>query len=168
MIARRRGMFDKLKDGQNTTLGTLFKKYILKAGEQHWPKPFHAMRASFETDLLNDGRVKPHVISQWLGHSIQIALKHYARIKDEDFDAVTGGVKSGTPKTISNAVSLDTTQAKLRLGVAQKAAQYPAEIDGNNSQQQSQVPIKTAPCDFVQEAANGKMTPTGFEPVLQA
>jgi hypothetical protein len=70
VIACRRGMFDQLKDGRNTNLGTLFKKYILHAGEETWPKPFHGMRASFETDLLNDGKVKPHVIAQWLGHGI--------------------------------------------------------------------------------------------------
>ena len=96
VIACRRGIFDQLTDGRNTNLGTLFKKYILRAGETPWPKPFHAMRASCETDLLNDGRVKPHTIARWMGHSIQIALKHYARIKDDDFAIMTDGTKSVT------------------------------------------------------------------------
>ena len=44
----------------------------------------------------------------------------------------------------------------------QKRVQRPPATDCIYSQQQSQVPIKTAPCDLVQEAANGKMTPTGL------
>ena len=156
VITRRRGMFDKLQDGRNTNLGTLFKKYILRAGEETWPKPFHAMRASFETDLLNDGTVKPHTIARWLGHSIQIALKHYARIKDEDYEAVIGDT------------SCCETKPNPSKSIAQNRAQYTPERACRNLQQQSQVPTKTAPCELTQEAANGKMTPTGFEPVLQA
>ena len=89
---------------------------------------------------------------------IGLALKHYARIKDEDFDAVIGGAKNGASNTISNALNPDATKAELHLGVTQNAAQYPTEIDGTISQQQSQVPIKTASCELTQEAANEKMT----------
>ena len=96
VIVRRRGLFDQLTDGNNTNLGTLFKKYILRAGETPWPKPFHGMRASFETDLLNDGRVEPHTVARWLGHSPQIALKHYARIKDEEYEIMTDDADGGT------------------------------------------------------------------------
>ena len=168
VIARRRGKFDKLKDGRNTNLGALFKKYILRAGEETWPKPFHAMRASFETDLLNDGTVKPHTIARWLGHSIQIALKHYARIKDCEFEIMTDDTKSVTKNARGISVTLDATTTQSQFGVAQKASQYTPERGCNNSQRQSEVPIKTAPCELTQEAATGKMTPTGFEPVLQA
>jgi len=54
VIARRRGIFDQLTDGRNTNLGTLFKKYILRAGETPWPKPFHAM-PSREVILIREG-----------------------------------------------------------------------------------------------------------------
>jgi len=168
VIARRRGIFDQLTDGRNTNLGTLFKKYILMAGETPWPKPFHAMRASLETDLLNEGKVKPHTIARWMGHSIQIALKHYARIKDDDFAIMTDGTRSVTQGIGVHTVSLDTAPPMSHLRVAQKASQYTPETACNKSQQQSQVPIKTAPCELTQEAAKHKMTPTGFEPVLQA
>jgi len=168
VIARRRGIFDQLTDGRNTNLGTLFKKYILRAGETPWPKPFHAMRASFETDLLNDGRVKPHTIARWLGHSIQIALKHYARIKDEDFDAVTGDAESCAIPSMTDDVSPLKVGSNPSKTILQNHLQYPPEMGSNNLQRQSQVPKKTASCDLTQEAAEHKMTPTGFEPVLQA
>jgi hypothetical protein len=167
VIARRRGVFDNLKDGLNTNLGTLFKKYILRAGETPWPKPFHGMRASFETDLLNDPRVKPHNAARWLGHSIQVALKHYARIKDEDFDAVTGESESCTEpiaqKRAHQPSEVPQNTVSDDKSIAQKCAQYTPEMACSNSQQQSQVPIKTAPCDLVQEATSGIMTPTGIQ-----
>jgi len=51
-------------------------------------------------DLLNNNRVKPHIAARWLGHSIQIALKHYARIKDADYARMTDGIKSSATDTI--------------------------------------------------------------------
>jgi len=165
VIARRRGIFDQLTNGRNTNLGTLFKKYILRAGEAPWPKPFHAMRASFETDLLNDGRVKPHTIARWLGHSIQIALKHYARIKDEDFDAVTGDAESCAIPSMTDDVSpLEMRQNPSKSSVQNRVQSAP-EMDSNNLQRQSKVPKKTASCDLTQEAAERKMTPTGLQPI---
>ena len=162
VIARRRGKFDRLKDGRNTNLGTLFKKYILRAGETPWPKPFHGMRASFETDLLNDGRVKPHTAARWLGHSLQIALKHYARIKDKDFDAVTGDTKLGALPTLLDAVTCCNTTQNPSESIAHFCAQYMSARGCNNLQQQSQVPKKTASCNYVQEAANGNNDPNGI------
>ena len=164
VIARRRGIFDQLTDGRNTNLGTLFKKYILRAGETPWPKPFHAMRASFETDLLNDGKVKPHTIARWLGHSIQIALKHYARIKDEDFDAVTGDAESCAIPSMTNDVSPSEMRQNPSKSSVQNRVQSAPEIGSNNLQRQSQVPKKAASCDLTQEAAERKMTPTGLQP----
>ena len=35
--------------------------------------------------------------------------------------------------------------------------------DAGTKPKKSQAPKKTASCNFMQEAANGKMTPTGFE-----
>ena len=57
------------------------------------------------------------------------------------------GVPECVPKNVSVHVGVQCTTAEKNL------------------QQQSQVPIKTAPCDLVQETANGKMTPTGFQPI---
>jgi len=172
VIARLRRLFDRPNENTNTNMGTLFIDRILKAGETPWPKPFHAMRASCETDLLNDNRVKPHVVARWVGHNIQIALKHYARIKDEDFEKMTADTKSCAP----NAGGLDTALTKTACTGVPKSVpkSVPVHVGvqcttaENNLQQQSQVPIKTAPCGSEQEATSCTVTPTGFEPVLQA
>ena len=107
-----------------------------------------------------------------MGHGLQIALKHYTRIKDEEFEIMTdsnpSAAKSVTPNAGGQAISLDVASTNPNSRVSLKASLHTPEMGCNNLQQQSQVPIKTAPCNYVQDAANGKMTPTGFEPVLQA
>ena len=58
---------------------------IQRAGIDPWPKTFHALRASHETDLLE--RFPIQVVAKWLGHSPKIALTHYARTTDDHFQA---------------------------------------------------------------------------------
>ena len=74
-----------------------------RAGVASWPKPFQNLRASRETELA---RAFPlHVVTEWLGNTPQIALKHYLQVTDEDFaracvrspstDAAKSAAKSG-------------------------------------------------------------------------
>ena len=70
-----------------------------RAGVASWPKPFQNLRASRETELA---RAFPlHVVTEWLGNTPQIALKHYLQVTDEDFARAcvrspsTGAAKSG-------------------------------------------------------------------------
>lgn len=44
-----------------------------------WPQPFHALRASCETDWFK--LCDPFDVARWLGHSPQVALTHYYRSK---------------------------------------------------------------------------------------
>jgi hypothetical protein len=49
-----------------------------------WPKLFHNLRASRETELA---KVYPvHLVCAWLGHAAAIAQKHYLQLTDEDFE----------------------------------------------------------------------------------
>ena len=88
----------------------------------------------------------------------QIALKHYARIKDEDYDIMTAEVVSKQP------VDSNKRQKQVKP-IVQKCVQSASANGCNNSQRQSEVPIKTAPCELTQEAASAKMTPTGLQTV---
>ena len=87
------------QDGwRNCNLRTQFQRILKRAGVPSWPKPFQNLRASRETELA---RAFPlHVVTEWLGNTPQIALKHYLRVTDEDFAQATqsapeGGAKSG-------------------------------------------------------------------------
>ena len=53
-----------------------------------WPRPFHNMRSSRQTELLKEYPI--HVVCQWLGNSPSVAVRHYAQATPDDWDAATG------------------------------------------------------------------------------
>jgi len=58
---------------------------ILKAASiKPWPRLFHNLRASCQTDL--EGRFPTHVVCAWLGNSPAVAASHYLMVKQDDFD----------------------------------------------------------------------------------
>jgi len=69
-------------------------RWIARIGEQPWPRLWHSLRASAETDLV--ARFPIHVVTAWLGNTPKIALKHYLRITPADLErAVTEPWKDG-------------------------------------------------------------------------
>jgi hypothetical protein len=81
----------------NANLRTTFTKIIRRAGEKPWPKLFHNLRASRETELAADYPI--HVVCEWIGNTAAIAAKHYLTVRDEDYERATkGGAKTGAPE----------------------------------------------------------------------
>ncbi len=79
---------------RNCNLRTQFERLVKRAGLSPWPRLFHALRASRETELAQDHPL--HVVTSWLGNSPRIALKHYLQVTDADFErASQGGAESG-------------------------------------------------------------------------
>jgi len=81
----------------------MYRKVLLKAIEaaavKKWPKLFQNLRASRATELFT--QFPAHVAGSWLGHSPQIALKHYLQTPEEYFDRATG-LESGPEKAAQN------------------------------------------------------------------
>lgn len=73
--------------GQN--LRTTFTKIITRAGLKPWPRLFHALRSSCETDWCD--RFPAHVVASWVGHSPLIAARHYLQTRDAHFQAAAAG-----------------------------------------------------------------------------
>ena len=69
---------------RNCNLRTQFLRIVKRAGLQPWPRLFHALRASRETELAKEYPI--HVFTAWLGNTPRIALKHYLQVTDEDFE----------------------------------------------------------------------------------
>ncbi len=65
-------------------------RIIRKAGLVPWERPFHNLRASRETELMQGFPV--HVVTSWIGHTALVAQKHYLQVTDADF---TRAAKSG-------------------------------------------------------------------------
>jgi len=78
---------------RNANMRTTFLKIIRRAGLIPWPKPFHNLRASCETDLA--GKEPLHNVTAWLGNTPRVALQHYLQTLDSDFDRVTKGDSNG-------------------------------------------------------------------------
>ena len=78
----------------NLNLRTQLLRKMTKAGISPWPKLWHALRASAQTDL--SARFPAHVVAGWLGNTPAVALKHYLMTKDSDFDraATEGALQS--------------------------------------------------------------------------
>ncbi len=90
VITLHRSQAESPAGWRNSNLRTRFAKIIRRAGLKPWPKSFHSMRASFETELVEVFPVQ--TAAAWLGNSPKIALKHYLQVLPEHFDrAIRGG-----------------------------------------------------------------------------
>jgi integrase len=90
---------------RNANLRTQFKRIIKRAGVKPWPKLFHNLRSSRQTELAAEYPIQ--AVCDWIGNSIEIAKEHYLQTTDDLF------AKAATPKA------------------AQKAAQQKCEVVGN-------------------------------------
>ena len=110
---------------RNCNLRTQFERIVKRAGLQPWPRLFHAMRASRETELAKEYPI--HVVTSWLGNTPRIAMKHYLQVTDADFGRAAkvsekGGAESGAPS-------------------AQNAAQRAHATYSRNSHERSATPV---------------------------
>ncbi len=64
-------------------LRTTMEKISRRAGMTPWPRLFHNLRSSRETELCE--RFPVHVVTAWLGNTPEIARKHYLQVTDEHF-----------------------------------------------------------------------------------
>lgn len=93
-------------------LHSTFRKILVRAGIQPWPRLFQNLRASRETELMARYPVKD--VASWLGNSTPVAMKHYAMATDEAFQAaadptgqtVTRKPKPNTPASGSSCGSI--------------------------------------------------------------
>lgn len=74
---------------RNCNLRTTFEKIVKRAGLVPWPKLFHALRSSRETELAQDFPI--HVVTAWLGNTPTIAMRHYLLTTNADFERAAGG-----------------------------------------------------------------------------
>ena len=72
---------------------TQFLCILRRAGVQPWPRLFHALRASCQTDLAN--RFPAPVVCEWLGNSWAVARQHYLQVTEEHFEQAIRGAESG-------------------------------------------------------------------------
>jgi hypothetical protein len=68
----------------NTNLRTQLQRIIRRAGLTAWPKLFHNLRASRETELAAQFPI--HVVCAWIGNTEMIAAKHYLQVTETHYE----------------------------------------------------------------------------------
>ena len=76
----------------NANLRTQFARILDAAKLPMWPRPFHNLRASRETELANEFPI--HVVCEWIGNSEEVARKHYLQVTEEHFQKATSNPTS--------------------------------------------------------------------------
>ena len=71
----------------NQNLRTQFLRILKKAGVSPWPRLFHNLRSTRETELSHEHPL--HVVCKWIGNSPAVAKKHYLQVTDADFEKAT-------------------------------------------------------------------------------
>jgi len=121
----------------SSNLRTQMTRIIKRAGLKPWPRLFHNLRASCETELVE--KYPLHVVSAWLGHSAIIANKHYLQIRDEHFRQAAGhcavtvqnAVQHSSVVKCSNSQESTTNKAKTVLSKKNALLSIVAESEGN-------------------------------------
>ena len=78
--------------GANCNLRTQLLRIISRAGLSAWPRLFHNLRASRETELVREHPI--HVVCAWIGNSFEVAKRHYLQVTDVDFEKATSNPTS--------------------------------------------------------------------------
>jgi len=105
-------------DWRSVNLRTQFEKIIKRAGVTPWPRLWHNLRASRQTEL--EEQFPSHVVCAWLGNSEAVARKHYLQVRESDFQKAahkaahltpaSGGVE--THGVITNAKTLGNPRVR--------------------------------------------------------
>ena len=78
-------------------LRTRFEKIIKRAGLATWPRLWHNLRSSRQTELTET--FPAHVVSAWLGNSERIAAQHYLQVLDSHFEKAARNPARTTPES---------------------------------------------------------------------
>ena len=76
---------------KNLNLRTEMTRLLRCAGVSGWPRLFHSMRASRQTELQREFPL--HVVCSWLGNSPRIAQQSYLLVTEDDFAKAAGVAK---------------------------------------------------------------------------
>ena len=134
----------------NANLRTRFEKIIKRAGLKPWPRLWHNLRASRQTELAD--QFPAHVVCQWIGNSEAVAREHYLSVTSEHLQrAINGASLQGVmPSVMPHDVDSGSIepQSETRLAVD----------DSRNSSQYKKKRPHAETCD------RSKMVGGGFEP----
>jgi integrase len=103
------------KRWRNCNIRKPMETLVRNAGFDLWPRLFHNLRSSFETDLLD--KFPPQTVASWLGHSVEVAMEHYAQTTPYHFMAAVGVCPEPNPQHISQQQASATHGADRQINI---------------------------------------------------
>jgi len=101
---------------------TQLLRLIRRAGLAPWPRAWHNMRASRQTELASEYPL--HTVCAWIGNSVAVADRHYLTIGAGDWARATGDAEA--PEPADAQADDDGAEGGAKCGAqgAQNAAQH--------------------------------------------
>ncbi|MBI1312017.1 tyrosine-type recombinase/integrase [bacterium] len=115
----------------NANLRTQLLRIMERAGVEPWPKLFHNLRATRQTEL--EESFPSHVVCRWLGNSESIARKHYLQLTDEHFERAVGPSAEAETAT-QRAAESGAVDVRSGADALQNPVQQPHAIRSNQTQ----------------------------------
>ncbi len=84
----KHGKDDRVVVIPGTNPHMVLRRAIERAGLTQWPKAFQSLRRSCEVDWARD--YPQAVVSEWMGHGIQVSAEHYISAPDDLLDKAAG------------------------------------------------------------------------------
>jgi len=156
----------------NVNLRQGLLRLLRRIGQRPWPRLWHSLRASCQTDLA--ARFPIHVVCEWLGNTPRVAHKSYLRVTETDWQRAVKEPWPGFPDMGGESGAEYTSapyhpySAKYSALGAQNTAQQAEAAEGKMEKILTQslmgfhvMPENTTPFCIVN---NCKVAGTGFEP----
>ena len=118
--------------GAESNLRTPLLRILSRAGLSAWPRLFHNLRASRETELVREHPI--HVVCAWIGNSERVARRHYLQVTDADFEKATSNPtshmhaddgrpqhmekKTAVPAAFANDTAVQVPPARIELATS--------------------------------------------------
>jgi hypothetical protein len=96
---------------KNGNLRTQLQRIIRKAGLTPWPRLFHNLRATRQTELAE--QFPAHVVCAWIGNTERVAQNHYLQVTDAHFEKAA---KEPTPAKPGQRHGIRHSLSRYRSG----------------------------------------------------
>jgi integrase len=137
----------------STNLRTTFQKIIKRSGLTPWPRLLQNLRASRETELIKKHTLP--TVTEWLGNTPKIAMRHYLMSTKEEFEAAVRGDQVDQESGPERKVTQKTAQQAHAGSTSGSHEQSSANKKPRN------LPGKASRSDLLQLPG---LAGTGFEP----
>ena len=137
---RRRILF-RAPDGKRKTIR--LGKIARRAGVGPWPRIWHSLRASCESDLAASFPLA--TVTKWLGNTPSVALRHYVDPTDSAFAKAAQWVPSNPGGAESGAREAQNAAQQVLAGSGKEPQSSPQDDGG-----QRVMPLSAAPCESLQ------------------